>query len=320
MSTRFRSLQYRSALLLTALVSAVGCDAGKAPPTGIEAPPPDIRPYVAGEAAAALSASGTFPYAGPTHDRGERMISPERAGELALAYVRAFGQFFHRSWEKDAGRSIHLPSLRVDTRVFFAEAPYGRFPEGPFHPAYRKIFGPEYIVTLTDGRTPVLLVGVSAYNTDVAIDERGLVVTPPDGGSEFTSFGIPSDTSVYTHLTPERAVARVGHRTGARVLSPPVLLQMSAFHHPVLAVWRLSLDRPVPVRTVSGAAQKKVRDVYLNGRGQYLMPADEQPRGFTDRFLIATWDAENRQRIEATVPIVSGSITEWIEVVPERSF
>jgi hypothetical protein len=270
-----------------------------------------------GEAAASLGPDGTFAYAGPIHDRGEPMISPERAGELALGYVRAYGQFFHRSWEKEAGRSIHLPSLRVHPRVYFAEAPYGRFPEGPYHPGYRKGFGPSYVVTLMNGWSPVLLIGVSAYNTDVTLDERGLVHTPQNGGNEFISLGVPTDTTRYTPLTPEHAVARVAHRTGARVSSPPVLLQMSAFHHPALAVWRLSLDRPVPARTVEGAAHKVVRELYLNGRGQYLVPAEEQPRGFTDQFLVEWWEPETRQRLEGTVPVLPGGVVEWVEVRPE---
>lgn len=313
-----RHSPYPTALLLWTLLLLMGCERSAGPPTGIVGPPPDIGAYVVGEAAAALTPGGTFPYAGPQRDRGETIISPERAGEQALAYVRAFSQFFHKNWEKEAGRSIHLPSLRVHPRVFYAEAPYGRFPEGPFHPAYRKVFGPVYMVTLTDGRSPVLLVGVSAYNTDVSIDDRGLVVTPQVGGSEFVSFGISNDTSIYTHFTPERAVERVARRTGARVSSPPHLLQVSAFHHPALAVWRVPLDRAVRVRPAQGGAEKAVSELYLNGRGEYLIPAADQPRGDTQHFLVGPpWDPRNRRTMEATVPIAPGSATEWLSVIPE---
>lgn len=304
----------RHTLLAAVLLSSAACERA-APPTSSGARPPDISQYVAGEAAAALGADGTFPYAGPAQDRGERMISPERAGELALGYVRAFGQFFHRSWEKDAGRRIHLPSLRVEPRVFFAEAPYGRFPDGPFHPGYRKAYGPVYLVTLTDGRSPVLLVGVSALNVDVGVDERGLAVTPPVGGNEFVSFGIPSDTNTYLPLTPEGAVERVGVRTGARVSRTPRLVQMSVAHHPALALWRLQLDRPVIVRAVAGGRETAVGELFVNGRGHYLIPAEEQPQGDTEEFLIGPpWDPRDRRTMRATVPIVPGGVTKWLQV------
>lgn len=317
MAVRLRPVPRRSVPLLAALIFLVACDAGAAPPTEVGAAPPDIGPYVTGEAAAALSGEGTFPYAGPTDDRGERMISPERAGELALGYVRAFGQFFHRSWERDAGRAIHLASLRADPRVFFAEAPYGRFPDGPFHPGYRKAYGPVYLVTLTDGRSPVLLIGVSAFNVDVGVDERGLAVTPPVGGNEFVSFGIPSDTNAYVPLTPERAVERVAVRTGARISRTPALAQMSVAHHPALALWRLELDRPVSVRTVTGGREKLVGELFVNGRGHYLIPADQQPQGDMQEFVIGPpWDPRDRRTMPATVPILPGRATEWLQVVP----
>jgi hypothetical protein len=233
-----------------------------------------------------------------------------------MGYVRAYGQFLHRSWEKEAGRSIDLRGLRVHSRVFYADSPYGRFPDGPIAPGYRKGFGPYYLVTLTDGRSPVLLVGVSAFNTDVYVDERGLIKTPQDGGNEFVSWGVPVDTTKYVVMTPERAVARLGLRTGARVTTPPQLMQMNVIHHPVLAIWRLSLDRPIRVRA-AGGWQRETRDVYLNGRGHYMVPAEEQPLGHTEWFLTESWSPENRERIEATVPIFPGSAVEWVTVAPE---
>jgi hypothetical protein len=317
MTSRGRPFQRFLVLLTCALL--VACDRAGQPPTAIGAPPPDIAAYVVGEAAAALTPGGTFPYAGPTQDRGEAIISPDRAGELAIAYVRAFGQFFIQGWERDAGRDIHLPSLSVHPRVFYAESPYGRFPEGPFQPAYRKGFGPYYLVTLTDGRSPVLLIGVSAFNTDIRIDERGLVVKPPVSGNEFVSIGVSSDTLAYTLLTPERAVERVARRTGARVSQPPRLLHMSAFHHPAIAVWRLSLDRPVRVRGVADGKEKVVPELFVNGLNQYLVPADEQPRGFSDDFLIGPpWDPTDRKTLRATVPVSPGGIVEWVQVVPAQ--
>jgi hypothetical protein len=305
------------AIAVCTLVVAAACDRGAGTPTGIDAPPPEIRAFVTGEAAAALSPDGTFPYAGATHHREDPIISPRVAGEQALGYVRAYGQFLHRSWEKEAGRSIDLLSLRAHPRVFYAESPYGRFPGPPVFQGYRKGFGPFYLVTLTDGRAPVLLISVSAFNTDVRIDERGLARIPQEGGEEFLSWGVPLDTTKYVVMTPERAVARLGLRTGARVTTPPQLVQMSAFHHPVLAVWRLSLDRPIRVRAAGGGWERETRDVYLNGRGHYMVPAQEQPAGHTDWFLTETWSAENRERIQATVPIFPGSAVEWVTVAPE---
>lgn len=303
--------------LAICVMAAAACDRGAGTPTGIDSPPPEIGAFVTGEAAAALSADGTFPYAGPVHHREDPIISPNLAGEQAMGYVRAYGQFLHRSWEKEAGRSIDLRGLRVHSRVFYAESPYGRFPAGPISPGFRKGFGPYYLVTLTDGRSPVLLVGVAAFNTDVRVDERGLARIPPDGGNEFVSWGVPLDTTKYAVMTPERAVARLGFKTGARVTTPPQLVQMSVIHHPVIAVWRLSLDRPVRVRAAGGEWERETREVYLNGRGHYMVPADEQPLGHTERFPTTTWSWQNQEVIEATVPIIPGSAVEWVTVTPD---
>jgi hypothetical protein len=296
---------------------AAACDRGAGTPTGIDAPPPEIGAFVTGEAAAALLSDGTFPYAGATHHREDPIISPERAREQALGYVAAYGVFFHRRWEKEAERSFALSALRAHPRVFYAESPYGRFPGPPIFQGYRKGFGPYYLVTLMDGRAPVLLVSVSAFNTDVRVDERGLARIPQEGGDEFVSWAVPLDSTKYVVMTPERAVARLGVRTGARVATSPQLLQMSASRHPALALWRLTLDRPILVRAVAGGAQKQTRDVYINGHGHYMVPADEQPLGYTYWFLTQSWSAENRERIEATVPIFPGSAVEWVTVTPE---
>lgn len=305
----------RTALLAVLLLVGGACDRA-APPTSSGVRPPDVSQYVTGEAAAALSANGLFRDAGPSPERARDMISRDAAREQALAYVRTFGQFFHRSWEKQAGRSIHLPSLHADARVDFVDTPYGRFPEGPFHPAFRKIFGPAYLVTLTDGRSPVLLVGVSAFNTDVTIDERGRVIQPAVGGNDFTSFAIASDTNAYLHLTPERAVERVGRTTGARVTRAPERVMMSAFDHVAISVWRLPLDREVRVRARAGGEEKTARELYLNGLGQYLVPAERQPQGHTEHFPVGPpWDPGNRRVQQATVPLRPGHGTEWVQVV-----
>lgn len=268
-----------------------------------------------GEAATALTPAGLFTDVGPPPERAGEMISREVAREQAMAYVRAYAQFLEAAWERESGRDIHVPSLQADPRVYFVETPYGRFPEGPFHPAFRKGFGPEYLVTLTDGRKPVLLVGVSAFNTDVAIDERGLVVLPATGGNEFTTFAVPVDTQRYVPLSPEHAVERVARGTGARVTRVPEPVQMSAFHHVAVSVWRLPLDREVRVRPVDGSGQRAVRELYVNGLGHYLTPADEQPRGYTQDFPIGPpWDPRERQTREATVPLSAGQAIEWVRV------
>lgn len=301
-----------------ALLLSAACDRA-APPTSSAALPPDIRQYVVGEAATALTPAGLFTDVGPPPERAGEMISREVAREQAMAYVRAYAQFLEAAWERESGRDIHVPSLQADPRVYFVETPYGRFPEGPFHPAFRKIFGPEYLVTLTDGRGPVLLVGVSALNTDVTIDGRGLVILPATGGNEFTSYAVPTDTGRYVALTPERAVERAGRRLGVRVTRPPERVMMSAFHHVAISVWRLSLDREIRVRPTSGGAGMETwaRELYVNGLGRYHIPAEVQPQGHTEHFPIGPpWDPRDRRTMEATVPVREGHGVEWVQVVP----
>ena len=288
-------------------------------PTGALAPPPDIAAYVTGEAATALTSESIFPYAGPVVDRGERIISPEQAREQALAYAVASRQFMKPAWERIAERRLDVEHLDADPRVFFAESPYGRFPEGPYHPSHRKAWGPYYLVVLRNGVEAVVLVAVSAYNTDVSVDERGFLWTPPIGGGAFLSVGISADTTEFPFSLPERAVARVSARTGARVAAPPRLWLLDQGHHPALAVWKLSVDRPLSFRVKATGDVISTREVYVNGRSEWMVPAQKQPSGTTQPFIVGPpWERELRRVQTATVPVVPGAAIEWTTVEPSQ--
>jgi hypothetical protein len=302
-------------LLPVALLLSTACDRA-APPTSSAGPPPDIARYVTGAAAAALGPDGVFTDAEPA-PRERPMISRARARELGLGYVKSYGQFLKPTWEQRHGGAINIGALRAAPRVYYAESPYGAFPEGPYHPAFRRAFGPYYLVTLTDGNTPVLVVGVSAFNTDVGLDERGQVHETALGGNEFLSAAIPRDPQGYRPLSPEQAVERVARMTGARANSPPELLLRPRWH-PAAALWRIPLDRSVQVHVGKVARPTAVDALYIDGTGRSFTPSVEQPAELvTDVVVGPPWGRDART-MPARIPVAAGRATRFEEVVLEN--
>lgn len=302
----------RSFAVAVLLAGVAACE--KVASTQLPSPPPDIAAYVTGAAAAALGPDGRFPPTEPAA-RERPMISRERAAILALAYVRSSARFLRPSWEEERGGAIRVAGLRADPRVFFAESPYGAFPEGPFHPAFRRGFGPYYVVTLVEGTEPVLLVAVSAFNTDVRVDDRGEIHETPLGGNEFRSAAFPRDGRTYRFLSPEEAVQRVARATGARAAQAPELLLRGGWH-PSMAVWKISLDREVPVRGAGSSMRRRTTTLFQDGTGQLLAPTEEQPDAeLRDLPVGPPWEPEVRRTMPAHIPIVSGRAVNYDVVV-----
>lgn len=243
--------------------------------------PADVRPYVTGAAAAAVGADGLFTFPEPQAPGAEPIISAERARDLAAAFVRTYGPAYEPLWEEEAGRDIALAQLRPDARTLYAHSPYELFPDG-FHPAFRRAFGPFHLVWMRSGNDTPLVIAVSAYNREVTIDSDGMLVVPPNRGMEFFPQVLPASNrpAIIAPLLPEEAVVRVARLTGARITERLEHVLREFPSGPLGGVWKLTLDRPVRVRTVDGGRTAEVRELYIGRlRGsQLFIPAAEQPR------------------------------------------
>jgi len=267
------SMHGRAAAVLLAFLIACDRDPAPSSPTST----PLAASYVVGAAAAALQPDGQFVQDNPESPDGTPMISEKRAGQLALAYVRAFGRSFHETWERERGGAIDLTTLSPG-RIYFAHSPYGAFPAG-FHPAMRRTYGPYFLVPLQSNGTPVIMMAVSAYNTDVGIDKDGLIVLPKLSGMGFLHSGIPTTSSLYAPLSPEDAVKHafeVGH---ARISEPPRLMLLGHTKTPLLAAWQVTLDRDIPTRAHDERASRDVHVILVGPREKerFQRPDENQP-------------------------------------------
>jgi len=243
-----------------------------------------INQYLTGEAADALRPNGELKLASGESPDGTPIITADRAIELANAYVRTYGYSFKPMWERQRGTRINLATIAAAPRAYFAQTPYGRFPEG-FHPAFKRWYGPWYHVTLTSGGSPIVLMAVSAYLTDYKVDESGLLVRPVLGGNDFVHMGISSESDGFAPLSPEEVVARVAQASGARVDRTPELVRRGAsrgaswgtFSSPLYAVWQLSLDRPASLAVPPNGKETRVLFAGPMGRQNFLVAAPDQP-------------------------------------------
>lgn len=312
--SRFRRLRSRTAAACLVLALLSACD-GQAPQ--ITAPAtalPEIRDFVTEDAARHLNSKGYFTFNTVAPSAGVPTITPERAGELALANVRTYAPFFQRGWEKDRGGPIDIRSLEVDPRIFFAETPYAVFPEG-FHPAYRRSYGPYYLVRLVSGTTPVLLVAVSAYSTDVHVGKGGTVSLPAVGGDEFFELPISASPATgFRPVLPEEAVEQVWRRAGARTAKLPELLLRGSNYNPGIALWRMSLDREIQVKSATGNRRLATRTVYVGPTGRLFVPAVTQPS--SERGMFRTGPPWNSSaKAPAEIQIRTGRPAAFVEVV-----
>lgn len=279
-------------------------------------PPPDVRPYVTGAAAANLGADGLFIYPAPVAPSTEPIISAERARELAVSYVLSFGPALEERWRQQHGRSFDFRKLEAHSRVLFQGTPYELFPER-YHGAHRRTFGPYYLVRLgSDGRHR-LSVAVSAYNTNVGIAPDGRLQRPIESGADFIARGLPADTTrreEMTPLWPEAAVAHVAGLTGVRVSEVPQFLLMVWNWGPLGGGWKLTLEHAVRVRTVSGGRTTEVRELYLGRLGgrRLFIPAAEQP-AYMETTALVSGDSDKLELVR--LGILPGQPTVFEEVV-----
>jgi hypothetical protein len=277
--------------------------------------PVDVRPHVTGAAAANLDADGLFTYPIPVAPSTEPIISAERARELAVSFVLSFGPALERYWKEEHGQAFAFSELQAEARVFYQSTAYGLFPDG-FHGAFRRMFGPYYLVRLSSNGRRRMSVAVSAYNTNVSIFPDGRLDRPMESGADFFAHGFPVDTTrrdVAAPLSPEEAVAHVARLTGVRISEVPEFVRMVWNWGPLGGGWKITLERPVRVRTLSEGVTAEVREVYLGREGgrRLFIAASEQPTEYKTGALRA---GDSEEIVPVLLPILPGQPTVFEEV------
>lgn len=275
------------AVLLTACQDSPVSEPATLPPT-LET----MRQYVTGEAATNLSATGQFQLRSPGSDDPAE-ITGEQAIALAALWPRQFGPWLHDHLESQRGGRIELTALMPCGDAAYAVSPYspmeGALATKPEVQAARRVYGPWWIISLCSrSGTPQLSVAVSAYSTDLRI-ENGEIRLPALGGEWFSVEGIPSVAGADFLEKPERLVQRLALHTGARVSEVPELIipdRRDGF--PNHARWRVTLERPVSGRTISGrhATQVEVYSWRRPGAQElgFLVSSASQPARVSFRY------------------------------------
>lgn len=240
---RFRTVCY--ALLAGSLVSCQS-DFPTAPqPTGNE-----LRESLTGEAAMAVNEAGKFVLPAPPPSLAS-VVAPENASRLAVVWARQFGPLLRANLEGVHGGSIGLAKLVACGRPLYAGS---AFEEPPLDvlPSARRAVGPWWLITLCEGAIPKVSVAVSAWATELTI-ENDRIVFPTNFGMEFYGHGIPLGHSGEYPVSPERAAVSTAQQTGRRVSSVPNLIaDFRSRGHPGHARWGWQVEGSVAVRTLAG--------------------------------------------------------------------
>lgn len=210
----------------------------------------ELRESLTGEAAMAVNEAGKFVLPAPPPSLAS-VVSPGQASSLAVVWARQFGPLFRANLEGVHGGPIGLAKLAACGRPLYAGS---AFEEPPLDvlPAARRAVGPWWLITLCEGTSPKVSVAVSAWATELTI-ENDRIVFPTNSGMEFYGHGIPLGHSGEYPVSPERAAVSIARETGRRVSSIPSLIaDFRSRGHPGHARWGGQLESSVAVRTLGG--------------------------------------------------------------------
>lgn len=240
-----------------------------------ERTPPSVTRCVTAAALEHVDASGRFILPLPWAPDDIPIITPERAREFARVFMRTRGEAYRPVWERQrGGQPLPLGSPELAERMYFAVTPLGRFPDG-YHGVYRRRFGPQYLLFFEQHGEPVIGLAVAAYSADLQIVD-GRIKEPDEGGSYFSTYAVTrSGRSPYAPISPEQAVAQVCEATGAKAIELPELVSRAGWM-PLLALWRVKLDRAVHVRRKDGS-RRSARELFVSPRHEVFAASDEQP-------------------------------------------
>lgn len=325
-------MAYTRFLACGLLLATPACYDGPVAPA-VVVQPPDARPYVTGEALSALDAAGHF-----VMPRGEApgpypQVNEEQAERIALGVIHTwysspesftlpgFGSL-RESAEEQHGAPINWAALAPGPRFpYFAESHLQPLPASVDDPTIRH-FGPRFLVSLYDGPVPVIAVSVSAYATNISLDDRGFVRRIGlEGGGEFRVGGVPRHLDGVTlPPAPEAAVEFASLATGRRITRIPWLGVPGNRVSSNGARWRLELDAPVTLERVADGRHVTTRHVYVGvwpSIADARLGAPTTPAGL--RLFVA---AEMQPEVEALgpvdFPLREGYAVDLHEVRPAR--
>ena len=254
-----------------------GCQSGTTEPELSPPAPPNARAYVTDAAFDNLDAKGHFRLLSAVAEGPYEIISAGQAEAIALGVIRTWyanpnvltlpgATGLAEAVERTHGAPIKWAAIRSTGRLpYFAESHLEPLPLVAGNPAIRDN-GPHFIVPLYVGATPVVVIGVAAYATNIVLDENGFVRRADnlDGGGEFGVSAIPlslSQTSIPP--TPEAAVEFAFRETGVKIDKIPML---GGFGNRIVRTavrWRLHLAAPVEFELLINGASLVTQDVYV---------------------------------------------------------
>jgi hypothetical protein len=269
--------------IVAAAGTLLGCDARRVTFQGLTTPP-TVDAFVTPQLAGSLDADGHFPLPAPDPSWGPQ-ISPARASELAVAYVRTFGPYLRSFLERGHGAVLNFDSLQP-ARLYYAVSPYAP-PTTAIHPGSRKGLGPYYLVHLISGGQYAVTVAVSSLSTDITI-AGGRLRYPLKTGNDFLAVGTAVGGGEQRPMSPEQAVQLVSRITGLPAAAAPVLILRGRPFEPQSARWEVSLERPAVFRGAESGRQVNTSTIYVDDQGNLNLPSLAQPSGLSA--VLATSD------------------------------
>jgi hypothetical protein len=244
---------------------------------------PDITAHVTTDMAVRLDSRGHLRLT-VSHPSPELpTIDSARASDLIRAFMRTFGDHpaLKATIDAQRGVSTDLSDIVQLPRLERVESPYSGFAGASV--SIRNALGPAILARFVGRSSPVLTVGVSEFAVEVGIAD-GKIVSPADGGNEFSTWGSPPNEGFQFPITPEQAVVIATSTTHALVDQVPYLLRAAHPFAVASARWVIHLDRAVQVTTVSGDRTVLTRTLYVGlaeegtRRNVVAIPAMLQPQ------------------------------------------
>lgn len=254
--------------ILGLIVSVSACGEQPVPTVALHA---DAAQSVIGDALQNLDDAGRFRFDGSQVASDE--ITEARAKEIAAAYWEDAQRFVLSTAVADRGGMIHATALTPCDRAFYARAAYDDV--SSMAPAVvQKVAGSHWLVGLCYQDIEEVVVAVSAQATDVVLS-RATTRQPArlldPGSSNFFSMGVPVGARI--PVEPEVAARAAATASGRHVRAVPQLLMRERPHSPLLAVWRIELDAPVPAAANGGKALEPVSTVFVGPMNGWQRPA-----------------------------------------------
>lgn len=233
--------------MAAAWLMIAGCDDPR--PASVEpfVKPTALQSSVVGAAAAALGSDGKFALAAQVNPV-RRELSAAEASALSAAWLHGYAPMIREHLENEHGGPLRLADLRQCGRPLYARSPLDPAPDSIPAP-FTRPFGPWWLITFCAGRTPSVSVAVSAWATELRL-QNGVLRFPLVSGNEFVATGIPAGHSGEFPSAPEDAVAYAAGRFSRRIAAvPELVMPLNTVGMPQSARWRLRLERSVAVRT-----------------------------------------------------------------------